>query len=935
VVFLALAGRVLAQETEADSVSRRFEKLQRNPVIRQLLERNAAGLSDLQKSILGKVLDSMSDQEVDDALKEAGLSSSGSAIEKKERLKIALGITAPPRLPEAPAPGKISLENASEGEYFQGEDDKRGLLRLTGRIRVRLPNGDFEADTVVIDTNRKELYAEGNIVFSGEGTVVHGERIIYDQTVGTGIIYNASGFRDPLHFIGSSLMQTGPDKYAVSHAYFTGCTAERPHYNFSAKKVWFFENGKIAAVGVMYHVGGVPLVPLPFLYASDWGTGLITQAGHGQLQGYYLQNTYQFSAPTSFQSLWQPLAYRFKADYYQNTGESAGADFYKFSPNVNYVLQLGAARYRRYELVSDYRQKNALSVTDRVSRSDGSVGTDYEKWRKVFAIFNIRSADFASNSTRSVNIRYEDYSHRLYEFEFGGRFQPTTTIPALFHNFEAGRGLIRNDTNWNMVYNETRDDMNIRIEATRNRIWLERAKFADSGYIPVNDVLPSVDLTKKMNLGKIPFLDIPLYWDNAVHIDQKKDYTADPAKSNASSLVFRTTNYESAQTSFRSYFSAYPYITFTPTIGYGAQKSTALGESTILNASDIQALQLQAKKNSYQYYYGIADARLGPDIFSLRATHRQKDSFNEEQKDVPLINLKGFANNQKTNETEVAVESFPASSMYFGVSSTYDHRNFEFDVKNNQRWYYTIARADVTLDFLNLFRPDRENLLGRMRNHFLSLRVTNDYVYDSIKKRDHSNVLGVNFLMGGFDLWFLRRLRYLEFGYYWYHVYFDQKLDHMRFMARADLQITRSIFFEMELESRATAIERYTPVNNSIGDPNYTAFSQDIVNSTGINGPDKRQKSVFNIAYFESALIFDLHDWEMRFGYSIEQRSILAGSSSLSAVNFYDNKVFFSMTLLRFDVGGAGDRPSRFLIQRRRVRPSDVGRTGVQSSRLN
>ncbi len=942
---------VSAQETDQEAMTRRLERLRRNPLVRQILEGSRLTLTVTQQRLLLRAVDSMNDAEVEQTLKDAGYSADGSIYEKRERLRIALGLTTPPELPEERARSRISLENAAEGEYFQGQDDKRGLLRLSGRIRVRLPGGVFEADTVLIDTERKEMYAEGSIVYRGEGNAeIKGERVVFDQRLGVGIIYNVSGYRDPVYFFGASMTQLSEQKFAVSRAYFTGCAAQRPHYNFSARKLWIYENNKIVAVGVLYYVGGVPLIPLPFLYASEWGTGIIAQAGWGRIQGYYLQTTYQFSVPSSYQSAWQPLAYRFKADAYEHTGKSSGAEFYKFSPNLNYVVQLGASEYKRYEIVSDFREKNGIRVTDQVHQAYndrfsgatvyGGIGQEFYKWYKIYTIFNFRSQDYATNSSRNLHLRYEDYSHRLYDFEFGGRYQPVSTIPALYLHHEAGRGLIHNDTNWNLVLNETHNDLNLRIEATRNRVWLEKTAFQDSRYIPVVDIVPSVDITKKMFLGRIPFFNMPVYWDNLIHTDQRKDYSGGER--------FRTLNFNQFTSSVRSSISFYPYITIDPMVGYGAQKSVPLSELSTLSSSEKNALETQARKNSYQFWNSQNTLTFGPDFIFLRATYRRKDSFKEEQKDTALINIKGFTNNQKVNETEVALETFPAHSLHFSVQTIYDQRNFEFEVKNRDRWYYPVFRADIYMNFLNLFGRERENLLSRQKVHFIGLRLTDDYIYDpykteidatgypgKVRTTTSANVFGANFVIGGFDLWLLRRLRFLELGYYWYHVYGNQRLDHMRYLARADIQIYRWIFFEMELESRATAVERYaTDSKNSLGYPNHVNFSEDVINGTGLNGQAKKQDSIFNVAYFEAAVILDLHDWEIRLGYSIEQRSILAGVTSLDTANFYDNKVFFSMTLLRFDVGSISDRPSRFLIQRRRVRPSDVGRTSLSSTRL-
>ena len=962
-VFLLLLGflysaRSLHAEDETQALERRLEKIRKNPLFNQMFgQKKTSGLNDTQKNMIDKAIAGLSEADVNDALKSLGIPADGSIYQKKFRLRQALGTIDPPSLPTAPARGETEIENASEGEFLRGEDDKQGLLILRGRIRVRTKNGRFYANTVIIDSNRKEIYGEGDVLFRSDDAEIRGERIIIDERLGTGILYNAEGYNKPLYFIGSSVIRTSEDKYAVSHAHFTTCAARRPHYSFSAKKLWIHEGEKIVAVGVIFRIGGIPLVPLPFLYASEWGTGIQTQIGQSDIQGVYMQNTYQFSVPQAQFSSWLPMAYRFKADVYQHTGSMAGVELMRFSPKLNYFIDLDGANFKRYNIISDYRIKDKVRVTnwiyhrdDRFAR-DGIIFEEYRKetykWYKAFAVINYKGQDLNANQVSNVNVRYEDYSHRLYEYEFGGRDLPDSTIPALYKNSETSRGILRNSTNWNLTWNEQRNDLSMRVEATRNRIWLEDGNFKTSKYIPINDVLPSIDISKKAHLTTIPYVDAPVYFDTAIHSDVIKEYS--------SGLPFRSINTNRFTSGLRSHFSYYPFISFQPSFGYGAQKVQPYQNPT---APDT-ALDRYTKLRSYEFYYSEDTLTLGPDVLNFEAVYRRQDSFKEELKEKPVLNVNGFTNSQKVNETEVKLETNPFYNMYFSLSSVYDHRRFEYEVKNKERWHYPIFRTDIFFDFINSFRPERENLLSKQKLHFLGIRFTNDLIYDAALKKYHSNVFGINFQAGGFDLWLLKRLRYLETGFYWYHVYFNPALDHMRFSAKMDVQLTRNFYFEMEIESRATDVQKYSKSSRKKKlpplDPNdpqtfinryytenfdpeyqksYVPIQEDIADGSGINGRQAREDTIFNTGFFKMALIMDLHDWELAIGYSMEQKTMFTVTNSLNVVHFYDNKIYITATLLRFDFEGIGSRPSRFIINRRRVRSLDVGRSGVNSERL-
>lgn len=920
-LFFLLPGLLKSQPNSIIERIQELEQLKENPLYKSLLGEKEA-LSPEQIRILDLAVEKLSDTEINQSLKMLGLSESGSAIARKNRLKIALGIKKAPKLPGKRKKSRLSIENASEGEYIQGAEDGNGMLKLQGRIRVGTPKGSFTANLVIIDTNRQEIYGEGDVVFLGKNSKINAERIIYNSKLNTGIMYNAAGVSNPVFVIGKSIRQIRDKRFTSSHAWFTTNAARIPHYHFTAKRIWVYEDNTVFAAGVWYHIGGVPIIPLPFMYASDWGTGIITQIGHSDVQGWFMENTYQFSDPDSYYSIWRPNAWRFKADWHETVGEVFGIEFFKYSPNINYFFDMGVARYKRYNVIGDFRENDNIDITNQVVREDGTIGKDYQKWFKIFALVNFRLNNRKENIVRNLHLRFEDYKHPLYDYEFGGRYQPDSTTVSLFEGSEAGRGIIHTNTDWSLIYSEQRGDLTIRVGAQRNRVWDTQTGFSAEGeYIPVRDVAPEVDLGYSFDLGDLPILELPIFWDHKLHTDLEKVYSL--------GKEFKNKNTNQYETSFHTFTGLYPWISFEPRVGYGIQKT--IPDSRTDNTTDDTTLRLEAAKNSYQYTFTKNAFTLGPDEIFLRLTHTFKDSFKEDQDDAPVVNLKGFAGNQKTNETDILFETKPFINTRFSLNAVYDHREFPDLVETKERWSYPIFRSEIFIDFFNFGRESRENLLSRNKVHFLGLRLTNDYVYDPIEKRDHSDVVGVIFEMGGFDLWFLKRLRYLEMGYYWYHVYFNPALDHMRYNMKMDIQLWQWGYLEMEMESRATDIERYSGGSvDDEGNSNHVNFTKDIVNGTGLNGRQKREESVFNVALFRTALILDVEDFEYRIGYEVTQESIFAGATSLEFVNYYDNRVFFSITFLKFNLGRTSADQARFILNRKRLKPGQVGRQDIQ-----
>ncbi len=803
----------------------------------------------------------------------------------------------------------ISIENADEAELIRGEESDSGILKLKGRIQVQLPEGRFIADTVIIDTQMQEIYAQGDLVYyeKKNGTKIKAERMIYNRKLFQGILYNASGYKHPIYFIGSNIRQLAEQRLSVSHIRFTTNEARPPHYHFSAKRMWFSADNTFFAVGIWYYVGGVPLLPLPFFYTSPWGTGIVSQLGRGETQGNFIQNTYTLSAPHS-QSLLLPQSYTFAYDQYQNTGRSFGLGLTRDTPKLSYQADLGYAQFKRYTI-------NDGAVTNQVQICTGSAtsrvcttGEDEHDWKKTKLLLNSKKHEAQKNHLRNFYIFYENYSHYRYDYEFDRRFKPDSTLKALNQNLRPDGGTLLPRSGWELVYDEQWDTLDIHLRAQHREIWRERENFQESKYEKAQDILPSLDIHKRIALGSLAYFDTPVNWNHRLEFEGRQDYQ--------DGQEFYTRNHNEYSTDIDLSLPLQSWLSWQTKSGYGNRKTVAqINDGTIVEKTSIEQ---DAARNSYQYWFSENELHLGESFLSLDITHRYKESFQEGRDDIPEISRNGFADNQNVNETEFYLEWASLNNTSFSLNTTYDQRSFSQDIDDKSRWHYPIFRSDVYLNWLHLFGRERENLLSRNKVHFVETHLINDHIYDPIQERSHSNVLSLSFAAGGFDLWLLRRLRYFEMGFEWYHVYFDAALDHMRYSLKTDIQLSKWIYLETVVESRSSDPERY---RSSFEDPNNQteriSFWQDVVNSTGINGAKKRKDSVFNLAYLRSSLIFDLRDWELRLDYETEQKYIPDTSSTSESRIYYDQRISLGLRLIRFDIGGpAKNRGSRFLIDR-------------------
>ncbi len=803
----------------------------------------------------------------------------------------------------------IDIENADEGEVVRGEKTGTNILRLRGRVKVRLGEGHFFADTIIIDTDSQEIYGEGNLIYKAkDSSEIKAERIIYNRRLGQGILYNASGYKNPIHFIGKDVRLLAQQRLSVSHARFTSNARHPPHYHFTAYRLGFHKDGGFFALGVWFYVGGVPLLPLPFLSLSPWGSGLLTQVGYGARTGAFIQNSYEFEAPESNLFL-LPSSYSIFFDHYRVTGTQLGVQFTKKTNELDYFFDIGYARFQRYNIKDG-------KVTNEVERCEGGVelgiprvcsqGREAFHWHKNNILLNSKNSDLNRNNIRNIHVKYENYNHYLYEYEFGRRFQPEDTISALNKDLRLGDGIQRPDLKSSLVYEEEWDSFHLRIQLENKEVWRVRQNFQDSSYELSQSTLPSLELNKQFTLATLPSIESPIYWNHKLSFISVKEYSE--------GVAFYNHNQSDYKTDLELTLPLLAWFSWDTKWGYGARRNVV--DSNVKNDAQRVSLEHEGQRNNYDYLFTQNTWMFGEEELFIDLAHRHKKSFNVQRPDIPQIDRSGFVNNQKVNEVEFELSWFAFPNMSFHGNTVYDFRKFPIDVPEKDRWDYPVFRTDIFLDWTNLLRESRENLLSRNKVHFLSTHLTNDYVYDTIRQKSHSNIFGLTFDMGGFDTFFFRRLRYLEVGLQWYHFYADSFLDHFRYILKLDMQVTNWVYLQTVVESRASDPGRYSRSSrDSEGNSNRVHFFDDIVNSTGLRGHQRRKDSIFNLVYYHTALILDLGDWEFRFGYELEQRYI-PETSGVESIVYYDQRFFFGLNLIHFNIAGIGKKPSRFLFRR-------------------
>lgn len=153
-----------------------------------------------------------------------------------------------------------------------------------GRARVSQEGSVFEADTsIVFNEETGSIRAVGNGTFTPpDGDAVEAANMIYDinQRRGTALDARTSFAQDGANWlVRGDMPYAAPDSTFLSHARFTSCDLEVPHYHFETDEIKIVAGNVLVARGVRLYFADVPVAWLPFMaqsLARGRSSGLLT-----------------------------------------------------------------------------------------------------------------------------------------------------------------------------------------------------------------------------------------------------------------------------------------------------------------------------------------------------------------------------------------------------------------------------------------------------------------------------------------------------------------------------------------------------------------------------------------------------------------------------------------------------------------------------------
>ena len=794
-----------------------------------------------------------------------------STIEKKQKPKSSINIFA-----------------KGKGRYLKIHKEHKGIVNISGGVRIELTNWLIEADSVIVNREAQSILIDGIVTFSQRGKLgknqyslfrdlksknqlnqLKSKRFLYYYKKNYGLLKGISGKVQQFSIKSKMALMLDQDTVSLQDSRFTTCDHKNPHYFFKARKLIINAQGEMVALDMVYYVGRTPLLYLPILTQADFGTGITTQYGHNSYRGHFVQNTFDLSFSQERNS-WLPQNWTFKGDYYQNIGYYAGFNLKNKSRWHSYDLELSGAKFYNTnritsvlggELRSRYFQNDSLDVTE-----------ESENWYQgKLDFFYSPLHNLKENKIIELKINAQQLNHRNFYYEFGQRFLPQSSIDAFtrFVNYD-GLAPVDNLT-WLISTRFALNKHNLNLFIKRDQQWSN----LQNKFNPILDTKPSFNYS---------FNDI--FW---VPEKRKWYYSGLNVFANANA---QWDSYFTEGTEVKGLFNQNAFFTMAtvirpfhllswqPKIGGGANniKVTSVEESVKTAVEEVASL------GSYSYVNTQQIITLGNTNQQFRVDYNLIYSFNERFIDQ--------FKHEKRNDVNFNYSYFFQQNFIFSTLTSRDNRKNDNITSEKQRWQPIQANLKTEWDLLRLIKPYYFGKLRSVKNTELYLNIENLYRHSIRFENALQNDLTFELYGNNFSFFGIPIFKWTS------AIIYSHNFLQLR---NTWLDFTWSIEFEpfqywKILLSGKSRVEQFALYKGAGGD---LSFTTDFLRSVNIVSEQERKSSLFNLEKLSIGVEHDLHNWSLLLRYTLNRsyRYFGSGSRKANIALFYEQNIYFAFVL--------------------------------------
>jgi len=306
-------------------------------------------------------------------------------------------------------PAQAIVVDGDKVEYFE----ERGVIVAEGNVSIEYGNVTLKCDKIEIDTKARTALCEGNVEITHPDGVLTGDRIRYDLAREEGEIIGGEVTAFPWFGRAKETGKVGPNEYVLYGGYITTCDHDKPHYHLKAAEIRVFPDDKVIAKNVVYYIGEVPVLWVPYYYHPIIDTKAKVQFIPGVTSdwGYFLLSAWRhhIKGNTKIDGL---------LDYRTKKGFAGGANLYYDLADFGFE-GLGRGLFRTYFIA-----QNDIGTYDPTAFRDDE-GTEAE-WRNRYQWKH--RVDFDEDTVGMLEFNKTSDQHVLKDY-FYNEYEENDPIP--------------------------------------------------------------------------------------------------------------------------------------------------------------------------------------------------------------------------------------------------------------------------------------------------------------------------------------------------------------------------------------------------------------------------------------------------------------------------------------------------------------------------
>lgn len=257
-------------------------------------------------------------------------------------------LTASP-LSEARISGGTVLRRADVLESIEVTiaDRSETLVRVRGQVEALVSGVTMSASAVTLNTDTRDLVAEGDVRLNSQGMMLRGERLWMNLSNQKGAFFGATGAIEGFQFKGDLFKINGPAQFSVEQARITVETNERPHFYVHVGHLINPRRNAYYLGDISFFVHNAPFFWFPFVFQEPLGTSIVLATGHTAREGYYLLNSLGLTVP-GLGSI------GVKVNFFEKLGSYLGLENAGGNATFQYRISMAGAMYYDNRYIDEY-----------------------------------------------------------------------------------------------------------------------------------------------------------------------------------------------------------------------------------------------------------------------------------------------------------------------------------------------------------------------------------------------------------------------------------------------------------------------------------------------------------------------------------------------------------------------------------------------------